>query len=323
VAQSGQVDPELYDLYLKGRHAWNQRTSEGFAEAIRFYEQALAKDASFARGYAGLADVYALLGTAVYGSTGPREAMTRAKAAAEKAVALDDGLAEAHRSLARVRQNLDWDWADADREFRRALALNPGDATTHQWFAIFLAEQERHAEAAEALDRALRLNPLSANAHRAAGLVHYYARRFDAAAAAEERSILLDPAASASHMLQAWIHLARGDAASAARVSRALAVHAESTALRRATLAVALQRFGDRPGAKAIADALLNEASVPTSVAIRLRLGLGQTSEALALLGRAVDERSDMVPTLRADPLFDPVRSDPRFAAILKRVRLG
>jgi tetratricopeptide (TPR) repeat protein len=142
LAVSPPLNPEAYELYLKGRYFWNKRTEDGFVKAIRYFEQATALDPKYAQPYAGLADAYALLGSMPNIEISRGEAMPRAKAAALKALQLNDSLAEAHTSLAFVMMHYEWDWPGSEKEFKRALELNPDYATAHQWYAIWLCLKE-------------------------------------------------------------------------------------------------------------------------------------------------------------------------------------
>lgn len=180
------IDPAVYDLYLRGRYAWNLRTPEGYRDAAIAFEQAIAKDPDFALAHAGLADTYSLM------SSGIRKDLdAKAKAAALRALQLDDGLAEAHTSLAAVYHRGEGRRDEAEREFQQALVKNPGYATAHQWYAILLAEDGRDAEALAQAQDAVRVDPLSPTMHMTLGLVHYYGRRFEKSAEEERRALEL------------------------------------------------------------------------------------------------------------------------------------
>lgn len=314
------VDPAVYDLYLLGRHDWNLRTAAGFQDAIRYFEQAVQKDPGFALAHAGLANTYNLLGTSVYGAPAPRDAIARAKAAAERAIALDDGLAEAHNALAFARYRYDWDWAAADREFRRALELNPGYVTGHQWYAIYLSEQGRDREATAEAERAVALDPLSAVMHMTLGRVHYNARRFDLAAAAERRALEIDTNFVVARLYLAWILLAQGNARSAIDVCLP-AVSSQNPQIL-ATLACANARAGEQKRGDAIRQQLLSRQPVSAAALVRLHACTGDPNAALEALDRAVAERSDFISSLKVGPLFDTLRAEPRFAALLNRLKL-
>jgi len=317
------VDPVAYDLYLKGRQSWALRTPEGFERAIHYFDQALAQDSAFAAAYAGLADAYSFQALPSFGALPARDAMSRAKAAAERAVALDPTLAEAHTSLAWMSQRHDWDWTGAERAFRRALELNPGYTTAYQFYSLFLAEQGRHDEALAHARRALDLDPLSPNVHRSLGVVHYYARRFDLAESAERRSLELEPDSVASRLILARSLIEQGKPEAAIKVCEGVPSWQNQE-----ELLVAVGRAHSRAGRRARAEEILRQllAREPppsaTSLA-RLYAELGAPDAAFQALDRAVAEHDDMITTLKADPVLDPLRPDPRFASLLKRVNLS
>jgi TolB-like protein/DNA-binding winged helix-turn-helix (wHTH) protein len=184
------VDPEAFDLYLRGRYAWNQRNMEGFKKAVEYFNQAIEKDSNFALAYSGLADSYTLLG--LYGEGA--EGTDKAKAAAEKALQLDDTLAEAHTSLAAVKILNDWDWQGAEREFQRALQLNPNFAQAHHWYGnLLLGPEGRHDEAIAELRRAQELDPLSLIVNADTGFAYYLAGRYDMALQAYQKVLAANP----------------------------------------------------------------------------------------------------------------------------------
>jgi TolB-like protein/Tfp pilus assembly protein PilF len=328
LAPSGSVNPDAFGFYLKGRHAWNRRTEEGFQSAIRYFTQALGEDPKYAAAWAGLADTYSLL--AGFPGSGyaaeamaPEEAIALAKSAAEKALALDDGVAEAHTSLAWVRFRHDWDFAAAERSFKKALELNPGYATAHQWYAIFLAELGRHEQALPEAHLALDSDPLSPLMHRTLARVHYLARRSEEAEAEAREAIELDPAAPASRLLLAQILISRGDAQGAIEAGEGVAA-AQRNDEALAVLGFAYARAGQRARAA--------QALVPPEGAGRrplaphhralLHVALGENDAAFRALAAAVEQRSGYVVTLKTHPLLDPLRSDSRFPALLRRVGL-
>ena len=191
------ANSEAYQLYLKGRFYWNKRTPADFQKAIPFFQQAIEKDPNYALAYSGLADTYALL--AAYTNEPPRELMPKAKEAALKALALDDKLAEAHASLGQIAEYYDYDFATAEREYRRALELNPNYATAHQWLAEHLSGMKRFDEAIAEIRRALELDPLSAIINRVYADILVDARRFDEAIEQYQKTIELDPNFSTAH----------------------------------------------------------------------------------------------------------------------------
>src|SRR5438046_6338633 len=173
------VTPQSYEAYLKGRYFWNKRTADGLKAALGYFDQAIKKDANYAQAYAGLADSYALMGDWEYGVLAPKEALPRAKAAAIKALELDNTLGEAHTSLAFTLDSFDWDWGSAESEFKRALDLNPGYATAHQWYSWHLIEMGRNSEAIAEMRKAENLDPLSLIIGADMADVLLIARRYD------------------------------------------------------------------------------------------------------------------------------------------------
>src|SRR5438093_6171459 len=196
VTKSYTANSEAYQLYLKGRFYWNKRTLDDFNRAIPYFQQAIDKDPNYALAYSGLADSYALL--SVFEGP-PKEWMPRAKAAAMKALALDDNLPEAHTSLAQIIAYYDWDFAGAEREFRRAIELNPNYATAHHWHAENLSSLQRHNEALSEIRRALELDPLALITNRVYGDLLLNARRYDEAIEQYRKTIEMDPNFPTTH----------------------------------------------------------------------------------------------------------------------------
>jgi Tfp pilus assembly protein PilF len=185
------VNPEAYQLYLKGRYYWNKRTEEGFHKAIEHFNQAIEKDPNYALAYAGLADSYILLGN--FGLLPPKEEYGKAREAAMKALELDDALGEAHNALANVKAVYDWDWPGAEREYKRAIELNPGYATAHEWYGGLLSELGRHEEALAEIKRAQQLDPLSLIINTVSGWVLMQAGQDDLAIEQLRKTLEMDP----------------------------------------------------------------------------------------------------------------------------------
>src|SRR5438067_1547432 len=190
---------EAYDLYLRGRYEWNKRNADGFAQAIAYFQQAIAKDPSNARAYAGLADTYALMST--YNYDPPKELMPKAREAALRALHIDEKLAQAHTSLGLIAEFYDWDFASAEKEFRRAIELDPNYPTGHQWYAEFLANQGKFPQALAESERARQLDPLSLIITTDYGAILYYSRQYDRAIEVFEGVLATDPAFSRAHMV--------------------------------------------------------------------------------------------------------------------------
>ncbi len=317
-------DLEAYHLYLKGRYYWNKRHEGGMLEGLKAFQQAIDRDPSYAPAHAGVADSYALLGSWFDVLPG-HEAMPRAKAAALRALELDPELAEAHASLAWVRLHYEWDWPAAEQDFRRSLDLDPGRAATHHWYSFFLSAMGRGEEAAAEAQRAWELEPLALIINANLAQPHYFARRFDRAIAEAEKLIRMEPAFPVAHQ---WLALA---CAAERRYGEAIAANeAYAAAFGRTTRTLALiaharARSGDRDGALRDLEtirALAGERHVPAAHFALVHIGLGEVDEAFRWLEQAYEERFDWLAYLAVEPLFDPVRDDPRFEALLGRLRL-
>jgi eukaryotic-like serine/threonine-protein kinase len=313
-----------YQLYLKGRYRWNMRSEEHFKRAIEYFNQAIAADPSYALAYAGLADCYGLL--ANYGGTPPGEAMPRAKAAAERALALDATLAEAHTSLGLVRRDFEWDAAGAERDFRRAIELNPNYATAWQFQAETLVRLKRFDEAAAAMERARALDPLSPIINGEVGWVYYHARQHERAMAELRRALALDPQFARTHSFLGRVHAARReDELSIAATREALRL-SNDYPLFLAALGHTHATFGRRAEAARVLDELharaRREYVSPFAFAL-VAAGLGNPDAAFAWLEKSVAERDTILVNYVRDPQLDGLRDDPRFAALLARLGLA
>ena len=314
---------QAYGLYLKGRYAWNKRTQEGVAEAIQFFEKAIAEDPGYAPAYAGLADSYAL--DVDYRSIPVAEAYTRAKDYARKALALDESVPTAHASLAWSLFVYDWDWQGAEREFRRAIELNPRHASAHQWFAFLLSSRGEHDAALLEGLTATELDPGSVSARRGVGWLYYYARRYDQARDHLARAIEMNPMADESHRVLAMTLALQGAPAEAERVLREAVTLPGAGAYTEATLAWVLGRAGKRDDAVRILRALEAQAQrgyvSPVAFAI-IHIGLGNLDAALHWAERAYDERRGWLAYFKVNPVVDPLRDSPRFVALLEKLKL-
>jgi Tfp pilus assembly protein PilF len=300
------VDPVVYDLYLRGRHAWNRRTADGLQEALSYFQQAIEKDPAFALAHAGLADTYHLIGPAA----GIPDAQARARAAAEHAIQLDDTLAEAHTSLGRLLHRSAGDIDRADAEFRRAIELNPGYATAHQWYAIMLVEEGREAEAQQHGERAAVLDPLAPSIRQTLGLLNLYCRRYERAAVEARRALDESPDLPLARQTLARAMVENGHAREAIELlSNPAATSAEDLV----TLAIAASRTGDAPRSLAIVKDLSARKPLPAAPLARWYAANGDQERALGLLEQLADERPLTIRQIRNDPAFDRVRSSARF----------
>jgi serine/threonine protein kinase/tetratricopeptide (TPR) repeat protein len=314
---------QAYGLYLKGRYEWNKRTREGVAEAIRYFERAIAEDPSYAPAYAGLSDSYSL--DVDYRDIPVHEAYQRAKDYARKALALDESVPTAHASLAWTLFIYDWQWEEAEREFRRAIELNPRYASAHQWFAFLLAARGQHDAALLEAHTALELDPASVSIRRAVGWVYHYARRYAQAREHLSRSIEMNPLAVESYRMLGSTLAFQGEVVEAERILREALSLRGAGAYSRATLGWLLGMSGRRAEAEALLRELEEARAAgyvsPVAFAI-LHIGLGNLQEALDWSERAYDERRGWVAYVNVNPMFDPLRAEPRFAALVRKMRL-
>jgi serine/threonine protein kinase/Tfp pilus assembly protein PilF len=318
-------DPDAYQAYLKGRYCWNKRTAPALKKGIEYFHQAIEKDPTYALAYTGLADTYALLGIAEYGVLPPRDTMPKAKAAALKALEIDDTLAEAHTSLAHVCAFFDWDWAAAETEFRRAIEINPNYAFAHHWYALYLAAMERPAEAIVEERKALEIDPLSLIISKNVGTILHYARQYDQAIEQYRRTLELDPDFVRTHLFLGWAY--EQDARFEEAVSefeKALALSPGNTIMQ-AALGHAYAVGGKMDQTMKILEELKQRSTseyVPAFTLAMVYAGLGKGEEVFKYLEKAFEERSSWMVSLKVEPMFDSFRSDPRFTDLVRRVGL-
>jgi len=314
---------QAYGLYLKGRYAWNKRTQEGVAEAIGYFEQAIAEDPTYAPAYAGLADSYAL--DVDYRSIPVNEAYRHAKEYARKALELDETVPSAHASLAWSLFVYDWDWEGADREFRRAIELNPRYASAHQWYAFLLASRGEHDAALLEAHTAIELDPASVSARRGLGWIAFYARRFDQALDHLARAVEMNPMAVESYRILATTLGMQGQWGEAERMLRDALVLPGAGAYTTATLGWVLARCGKRSEADQLLrelETIAHESYVsPVAFAI-FHVGLGNVDRALDWAERAYDEKRGWLAYLKVNPMLDPLRNESRFTSLLEKMRL-
>ena len=308
------VNPAAYDLYLRGRHAWNERSPQGLADAARYFHEAIRQDPGFALAHAGLADVYQLSSGAAMVADAP----AKARASAQRALELDESLAEAHTSLAGVLHRVDRDLTAAESEFKRALDLNPGYATAHQWYALLLAEDERDADAVQHAKEAVALDPLSGAMRQTLG-VHYYGRRFDGAVSEERRALELAPHLPLARDILGRALIAAGRPKEAVGVVEGQSQSGNPEML--ATLSVAYARSGERQRAAGNIAQLEARQPLPTGALVRWYVATGDHTRALELLDRLVSESSPSMPLSVVDPALDPLRSFPRFQDVRRRIK--
>jgi tetratricopeptide (TPR) repeat protein len=311
-----RLNPEAFEAYLKGRYFWNKRTAAGLKKAIDYFNQAIQLNPNYTHAYVGLADSYALLGDWQYGVLTPGEAYPKAKAAAIKAIELDSNLGEAHISLAWCLDSFDWDWGSAGKEFRRGIELSPGYATGHHWYGWHLATLGRNDEAVAELEKAENLDPLSLiiGADLAEELL--IAHRYDDAIKQARKTMNMDPFFALTHYVlgEAFVQKQMYNEAVAA-FQKAIELSPGSTAFT-SNLAYAYAVCGKRDRAEAMLKDLKSNAPEVALVYV----GLGDKDRAMTWLEKAFTERFNPGVLLR--PSFDPLRSDPRFQNLVRRIGL-
>ena len=323
LAKRYTADPEAYRLYLKGRYFWNKRSEDGMKKAIAYFKQAIDRDPTYALAYAGLADSYDLLDD--WGTTPPRESFPKAREAALRALQLDDSLAEAHTSLAFVRANYDWDFAAGEKEFQRAIALDRNYATAHQWYAMQLATAGRFPEAEHEMQQAADLDPLSVIISMGVGEISMWEGKYDAAIAQFKKTMELDPNFVGVHgnLASAYEkHLMFPEAAEGFEKTAELAGDR--------SYAASLRQGYARSGYSGVRKVQLEKGLadrahgryVPALSIAELYLALRDNEQALRWLGTAYDEHDSELVFLNVSNAYDPVRSDPRFQAIVAKVGL-
>jgi eukaryotic-like serine/threonine-protein kinase len=316
-------DTAAYQLYLQGRYQWNKRTLDGLQQGIDFFNQAIDKDPRYALAYAGLADAYALL--ADFNVLPTREVTPKLQSAAAKALELDNTLAEAHTSLAWASFHV-WDWAGAEREFKRALELNPGYSTAHLWYGEYLTALGRFDEAQPELIRAVEQNPLSPETNLAEASRSYYARQAAKAIEQAQKVLRMDANFVPAHDLLGRAYVQQGSTAEAGAEFRKALQLSEGDTNELAALGYAQAVSRQESEARKILEELMTRSRdtyvQPVWIAV-IELGLGDRDQAFEWLEKAYSDRSAWLVNLKVDPFFDSVRTDPRYADLLRRVGLA
>lgn len=320
---SSAKSAKAHDLYLKGLYHWNKRTVSGFQQAIEYFQQATTLDPTYAPAYAGLANSYTLL--TAYSSASAALYMPQARAAAFRAVQLDPNLAEAHVALALIAQNQNWDWQTSEKEFRRAIELNPNYPTAHHWYAEHLMWLGRFDEALAEIERASQLDPLSLIIASDHGAILYFSRQYDRAVEQFRSVLRKDPTFNRAQLIvNAYVENRMfAEALTRAEMSRRLYADGPwywsgvAYVYGRAVRPERARRELDK------LEKLNQRQPVDPVTMLWAHLGLGDKEEALADLEKAYSQQFAIMITLKVEPAFDPLRSDPRFQDLLRRVGLG
>ena len=315
---------KAYSLYLRGRFEWNKRTTDqAVTEAIRLFELAIAEDPGYALAYTGLSDCYSL--QIDYRSIPVADGLERAKYYARKAIELDDSLPEAHASLAWCLFVYDWDWDAADHEFRRAIEVDPRYAPAHQWWAFLLVSRGNIEEALIEGHTALELDPTSVSVRRSMGWLYYYARRYDQARYHLTRAIAMNPMAEESYRVLGFALAAQGELAEAERVLRDAVELPGAPTYAKAALGYVLARAGRRDDALAVVRELeeMAKTGYVSPVAFGyIFLGLDDLDRTFYWMEKARAERRGWMVYLKVTEIFDRVRGDPRFGALVEQMNL-
>ena len=322
-AETKPVNREAYELYLRGRFFWNKRSEDGFRKAIESFEQAIALAPDYAPAYAGLADCYNLLDE--YSIRPSADSFPKAKAAATKALELDASLPEAHASLAYATMYYDRDWDRAEQKFRKAIELNPNQATSRQWYGEFLVARGRFSEASAEIQKALQVDPLSLVVNSALAFSYLYGRQPALAIQQYKKVIEMEPEFVVGHYGLGWALVQKGDLSGAEKeFQKAIQIlGGETDAIASLGYVAAIRKdkaAADRVIARLLALSKRRYVS-PVNIAV-VCAALGKNEEAMRWLEKARQERYGWLIYLKVDPRFDALRSDPRFERLSKDLKL-
>jgi tetratricopeptide (TPR) repeat protein len=312
---------QAYNAYLKGLYFWNRRNKIGFDKALANFREAIAIDPLYALPYVGIADTFNIIGH--FGFAPPKESFEKARSAAQKALDIDASIGEAHTSMAWVHTYRDWDWESAEREYKRAIELNPTYATGHEWYAIFLMGLGRFDEAIKEAQTALALDPLSSMINAIAGVVFYIARQYDKALAQFQKTIEIDPNFTWAHAWQSLVYWAKQRNDKALDSIQKAATLAPGIAYILGYLAIGYAFLNQEEEARKVCDRiddLSQQKYVPWCYRSWPYFGLGDTDTAFDFLNKACDEREPELFYFNTNPWLDKWRSHPRYEAISKKI---
>ena len=315
------VDPQSYETYLRALYLLNKRTPDALRSALREFQMAIDQDPTSALAWAGLADSYTLLVS--QGEVPPREAMPMADAAVKKALQLDNSLAQAHASLAIIDWTYEWDSAGAKEQFARAIELNPSYATAHAWYGLYLNYTGKFEEALQEMQRAQQLDPLSVNIRLNVGRCYYFSRNYDTAIEKLKKVEQEEPDSWIVSTVLGRTYLAKDSLEEAIRKLDYARTLSPTAVLNLGILGDAYGRAGQRRSALQVVDdldRLSHTRYVPPIYSALVYIGLGDKSRAFEFLDKAYAERSEWMVELSGEPEFDPIRRDPQFQALLRRV---
>jgi serine/threonine-protein kinase len=310
-----------YQLYLQGRFFWNKRSEDGLKTAIKYFEQAIEQDPRYALAWAGIADSYSLLGE--FGNIPRKELYPKAEAAVNKALEIDNRLAEVHTSLASLLMLSKWDWSNSQKEFKIALELNPNYATAHHWYSQWFLNMGRLEESLRLISRAAELDPVSQAILKDKGLALYYYRQYDEAIETAKKTLELDPNYAAAHRLLSLAYQGKGEFEEAIAENQKWGVLTGNKVETAITLAQLFAVSGRREEAKSLIDNVKRDKLATEQIHRGLALvyaALGEIDLALKCLEESYEQHEESILSLKVDPKVDPLRSDPRFTALLKKI---
>ncbi len=316
-------NPEAYQLYLKGRYFWNKRTGDAITKSIEYFNQAIEKDPNYSLAYAALADSYVILPS--YTPTPGKEAYPKARVAATKALQLNDTLAEAYAAHAYISQYFDWDFANAERNFKRSIELNPNYPTAHQWYGEYLTTMGRYGEAIVEMRKAHELDPLSLIINRELGTTFSFAGQYDQAIEQLRKTLDMDSGFVPAHNELGWAYTQKGNFRAAIEEFQKAISLEEDNAFSLMGLGFTYAEAGQREDAHGILNQLNNlskRSRVPSTYIAAVYVGLGEKEQAFQWLEKAYNERDEGLIYLKAAPTWGPLRSDPRFANLVQRIGL-
>ena len=325
LTRSYTTNPEAYRGYLQGRYWWNKRTEDGFNKGIECFQQAIAKDPTYALAYCGLADCYSM--HANYGFLPPKIGYSKANEAALKALELDDTLSEAHVSSGFIKSDYAWDWSGAEKEFQRAIALSPNYATAHQWHGYALWKTGHFEESIAEHRRALELDPLSLPVNRNLGLAYYLARQYDLAIEQLRKTQEMDPSFALTREYIGQAHVEKGRYKEGIEQCEVAAASASASPYAIAALGYVYAVSGKKAEAQKVRDRLkvLSEQKyISPRFMASIYAGMGEKDKALESLSAAYEDRSLQIgPGIIGDPTYDSLRTEPRFQDLLRRMGLN
>jgi len=319
------TDTQAYQLYLQGRYFWNKRNIESIQKAIELFTEATTKDPNFARAYSGLADSYMLLGIGEYVGMELREIIVKAEEAANKAIALDETLAEAHASLGFMAYNYDFDWINAEKHFRRAIELNPNYPTAHHWYSQFLNVLKRFDESEAEIKKALQLDPSSLIVNSDYGVTFYYSRRYDQSVEQYKKTLDLEPRFAVAHwqLSRAYREQKLYDDA-INEVNQAIELSGRNPAFL-SSLGYLYSMSGKKTEAEKILrelEAISKKQTVIPAIFIHIYIGLKDKKKAMEWMEKNFNERQPALIVLGIEPTYDFLRDEPRFQEMLRELNL-